>query len=115
MEYKGCYGSAVELIEEASQKFGNRYMLNDNKYNSLKYICEAVDNLVGEIDCESVDVSVDEVTKQFAIEIVCDEVIFEHGRSNEFFSLIQMLSSFSFSKKGKELIRIALNIDDMWE
>ena len=44
MEYKGCYGSAVELIEEASQEFGNRYMLNDNKYNSLKYICEAVDN-----------------------------------------------------------------------
>lgn len=115
MEYTGCYSSAVELIEEASQEFGNGYILNDAKYDSLKYICEAVDNLVEEIDCESVNVSVNEATKQFTIEVVCDEVIFEQGRSNGFFKLIQMLNSFSFSKKGKEFIRIALNIDNMWE
>lgn len=115
MEYKGCYNSAVELIEEASQEFGDGFMLNKSKFDSLKLVCEEVDNLVEEIDCESADVSVNEATKQFTIEVVCDEVIFEHGRSNGFFKLIQMLSSFSFSKKGKEFIRITLNIDNMWE
>lgn len=115
MEYEGCYSSAVELIKEASQQFGDKYTLNKAKYDSLTNICEAVDNLVGQIDCKSVDVSVDEITKQFTIEIVCDEVIFEYGRSNEFFTLIQWLSSFSFSKRGKDLLQITLNINDMWE
>lgn len=115
MEYKGCYSSAVELIKEASQEFGDRVSLNEAKFDSLKLVCEEVDNLVEEIDCESVDVSINEATKQFTIEVVCDEVIFEHGRSNGFFKLIQMLSSFSFSKKGRSYIRIALNIDNMWE
>lgn len=115
MEYKGCYNSAVELIEEASQEFGDGFMLNKSKFDSLKYVCEMIDNLVEEVDCESVDVSVNEVKKQFTIEVVCDEIIFEHGRSHEFFKTIQMLSSFSFSKKGKEFIRITLNIDNMWE
>lgn len=115
MEYKGCYSSAVELIEEASQEFGDKVSLNAAKFDSLKLVCEEVDNLVKEIDCESVDVSVNEATKQLTIEVVCDEVIFEHDRSNGFFKLIQMLSSFSFSKKGRSYIRIALNIDNMWE
>lgn len=115
MEYKGCYESVMELVAEASKEFGEQFTLNNEKANTLEYICEAVDKLVEDVDCESVDVSVDEVTKQLTIEVVCDEVIFEHGRSHEFFKLIQMLSSFSFSKKGREFIRIALNIDNMWE
>ena len=115
MEYKGCYDSAIELVNEASQKFGNEVFLNKAKFESLKPICEAVDNLVKRIDCKLVDVSVDETTKQFIIDIVCDEVIFEHGRSDEFFKLIQMLSSFYFSKAGEDCLRISLNIDNMWE
>lgn len=115
MEYKGCYESVVELIKEASQQFGDSYLLNDNKFANLKSVCDAVDLLVEEIDCESVDISVSDTTKQFTIEIVCDEIIFEQGRNNGFFKLIQMLDSFSFSKKGREFIRIALNIDNMWE
>lgn len=115
MEYKGCYSSAVELIEEASHEFGDAVVLNESKFDSLEYVCEYVDKLVEKTECDSVDVSVDKITKQFTIEIACDDIIFENGRSNEFFKLIQMLDSFSFSKKGRESLRITLNIDNMWE
>lgn len=115
MDFKGCRSAVMELVDEASKEFGSKYVLNQAQFDKLDGICDGVDKLIEDFDCEYFDVSVDDITKQFTIEVVCDEVIFEHGRSHEFFKLIQLLSSFSFSKKGREGIRIALNIDNMWE
>lgn len=115
MEYEGCYNSAIELIEEASQEFGNRFTLNKPKYNLLKDVCEAVDNLVIENDCEIVDVSVDEAKKRFIIEVVCGDVVFYNGAGDGFSKLIRMLDSFSFSKRGRDSLCIAMNIDNMWK
>lgn len=114
MSYKRCYDSMIELVEEASEKFGEGSILNETKFDSLKYVCNAIDRFIEEFECESYEVSVDETEKRFTIEVVTDEVVFEYGRSNEFFSLIQFLSSFSFSKKGADCIRIVMNIDNMW-
>jgi hypothetical protein len=114
MNYTRCYDSMIELVEEASDKFGEGAMLNESKFDSLKYICKVTDRFIEEFECESYEVSVDEIKKRFTIELVCAEVIFENGRSNEFFSLIQLLSSFSFSKKGTDCICIVMNIDNMW-
>jgi len=115
MEYQGCYDSVMEIVDKATEEFSPRYTVNQKRRSMLDDICDAVDTLVSEVDCEFVDVSVDDISKQLTIAVVCDEVIFEHGRSNGFFDLIQMLDSFSFSKKGRESIQIALNINDMWE
>lgn len=115
MEYTGCYDSVIELVDEGTAQFRG-YKLNDKKYEALNGVCETVDKLVEEIDdCECVDVSIDDHTKQLTISILCYDVIFQHGRENVFFALIQMLSSFSFSKAKGGLLRIDLNIDGIWE
>lgn len=115
MEYMGCYDSVIELVNEGTARF-HGYELNNKKYEMLDTICEAVDKLVDEIDdCECVNVSIDDYTKQLTISILCYDVIFQHGRENVFFSLIQMLSSFSFSKASGGFLQIDLNIDDIWE
>lgn len=115
MEYEGCYDSVVELVGEGTAQF-HGYDLNKEKYEMLSTICENIDSLVGEIDdCECVDVSIDHRTKQLTVSILCYDVIFQHGRESVFFSLIQMLSSFSFFKAKGGLLRINLNIDGMWE
>lgn len=115
MEYTGCYDSVIELVDAGTEEFPD-YKLNEDKFSSLKDVCEMVDSLVEEIDdCECVNVSIDDHTKQLTISILCYDVIFQHGRENVFFSLIQMLSSFSFSKAKGGLLRIDLNIDGVWE
>ena len=115
MEYKGCYGSVIELVNEGTGQF-NDYELNEEKCEMLNLICEMADKLVGEIeDCECVNASIDDTTKQLTISILCNDVIFQHGRTSVFFQLIQMLSSFSFSKAKGGLLRIDLNIDGVWE
>lgn len=115
MEYTGCYDSVIELVDEGPVQF-QEHELNKGKYEMLSAICEATDKLVKEIeDCECVDASIDDRTKQLTISILCYDVIFQHGRESVFFSLIQMLSSFSFSKAKGGLLRIDLNIDGVWE
>lgn len=115
MEYNGCYGPVLELVNEGTGQFKG-YGLNKEKYEMLDAICETTDKLVSEIeDCECVNASIDDTTKQLTISILCDDVIFQHGRESVFFTLIQMLSSFSFSKAKGGLLRIDLNIDGVWE
>ena len=54
-------------------------------------------------------------TKTLRIVIVCDELELHGGRTNGFFKLITRLNSFSFSKQGREFIKIELNISNVWE
>lgn len=115
MEFNSCRDEVMSFINEASKDFGSQYALNEEQSGKLDAVCDGVDKLIDDFDCEYFDVSVDDITKQFTIAIVCDEMILEHGRSHEFFGLIQLLSSFSFAKEGKGSICVTLNIDNMWE
>lgn len=115
MEYMGCFGSVMEIVDEATQEFSATYAPNKEKVEALEEVCEAVDDFVGEIDCNFVDVSVDSNSKQLTIDIGCDDIILHGGRSSQFFSLIQMVSSFSFSKTKNGGLCVALNIDGVWE
>ena len=46
---------------------------------------------------------------------IYDELELHGGRTNGFFKLITKLNSFSFSKQGREFIKIELNISNVWE
>ena len=115
MEYMGCYDSVVEVIGEAEMQFEHTHTLNKDKYNELEEVCDAIDSFVKEICCNFVDVSVDSNSKRLTIDIGCDSVIFYNGRSSQFFELIQMVDSFSFSKTKDGGLCIALNIDGILE
>lgn len=114
-EYIGCYDSVNEIVDEATNQFGKNYVLNEEKHGKLQEVCAAIDSFVEEIDCDFVDVTVDFNIKRLVIDIGCDDMVLHGGRNNQFFSLIQMLDSFSFSKTKNGALCIALNVDNMWE
>lgn len=115
MEYKPCYDDVKDMVDEASAQFGEGYELNRYKFNQLDEICEIVDELVLEFECECVDIAVDDMTKQLTIAIECDEMILIGGRTHEFFKLIAMLDSFVFSKAKRDTLRVEFNLNNMWE
>lgn len=115
MEYSGCKPFVDEVIEESAKEFGAAYVLQPKVRDRLYAACEVVDEIVPELDCDVVDVSVNTSSKQFTIMIVCDDMVLEHGRTHKFFQLIKMVNSFAFSKSGQESLRIELNIDGLWE
>ena len=54
MDYPGCKGFVDDLINEASAEFSPAYTLRKNAQERLDKVCELVDALAEELDCESV-------------------------------------------------------------
>ena len=100
MEYTTCKDSVMELISDGSKVFGRDYKISEEMLSKIDEICDGVDELVSEIECESVHADIEEKTKTLRIVIVCDELELHGGRTNGFFKLITKLNSFSFSKQG---------------
>lgn len=113
MDYPGCKSFVDDLLNEANTEFSPAYTLRKNAQERLDKICGLVDELATELDCESVDVSVNTSSRQLTIMVICDDIILEDG-THPFYELIKMLDSFAFSK-CKEFLRIELNIDGLWE
>ena len=74
MEYTTCKDSVVELISDGSKVFGRDYKISEEMLSKIDEICDGVDELVSEIECESVHADIEEKTKTLRIVIVCDEL-----------------------------------------
>ena len=118
MEYIGCKESTFDVIDEASEKFGDSYFLNEEKYGCLDEICGLVDEVVQEIGdefgCDAVTVDVDPTTKELIFNIVCDEIILQHGRTHKFFTLMELVDSVRFSKAKPDSLRIEIGMSGLW-
>ena len=85
MEYTGCKDAAFDVIDEATEKFGDAYFLNDEKYKGLDEICGLVDEVVQGIDDEF-----------------------------GFFALMGLVDSVRFSKAKPDSLRIEIGISGLW-
>ncbi len=116
MEYTGCKDAAFEIVEEASEEFGSSYFLNEEKYEKLNKICGLVDELMLDEDfgCDALTVDVDTMTKELIFNIVCDEIILQHGRTHKFFTLAGLVDSIKFSKAKPSKLRIEIGVSGLW-
>lgn len=114
MEYTTCKDTIMELINDGSKEFGKTFKISQDTVRKLNDVCDGVDKLVSEIECEIVQADIDRNEKSLRITIVCDELELHGGRTNPFFSLIMLLDSFSFSKCGDESLRIELDVKNIW-
>lgn len=118
MEYTGCKDLTYEVVDEATEKFGDSYFLNEEKYDHLDQICDLVDEIVpefiDEFGCNAVTVSVDTTTKELIFDIVCDEIILQHGSTHKFFTLMGLVDSVRFSKAEPDRLRIEIGVSGLW-
>ena len=52
MEYTTCKDSVMELISDGSKVFGRDYKISEEMLSKIDEICDGVDELVSEIECE---------------------------------------------------------------
>lgn len=114
MEYENYYEAALDFIKESTEDFKGRMQLNKTKLEKLDDVCTAVENLLKVIEYKTVDMSVNETTGTFAIEVVCDEIIAHTRTDRDFFDLVSIVDSFKCSKVDDDNIRVSFNIDNMW-
>lgn len=108
------YDIVDEMVSEATEKFGERYVLNQTKYDLLDEACGIIDLLVDEFGVECVEVEVDDIIMRLTIAIECGDIVLQDGRKHDFFKLTSMLDSFSFSRTEKGELRMEFRLDNMW-
>lgn len=113
-EFTSCYSLLMELINERNLNDNHSTPLNQERFESIDHICELVDSLIYQFRCRCVEADIDDATHVLTISIWCDEIVLVGEKSNDFFSLIQMISSFSASKSQDGDLRIDFNINDIW-
>ena len=60
MEYTTCKDSVMELISDGSKVFGRDYKISEEMLSKIDEICDGVDELVSEIECESVHADIEQ-------------------------------------------------------
>lgn len=108
------YSSVCDLVEEASEKFGDGYVLNDTQFIKLEPICNTIEELADEFDYDFIDIDADDVMKRFVIGIECNEIVVEDGRTHKIFDLFGMVDAFCFSKANSGMLRVDFFIENLW-
>ncbi len=115
MEYTTCRDSVLDIIDEATKSFGKSFTVTDQSIERIEEVCDMVDDLVNELYCDHVDVSVEPSSKCLTIGIGCDDLELHSGQSNGFFELIKKVDSFRFLVMKSGILKIEFNIYWIWE
>lgn len=108
------YDIVEMVIDEATEQFGNRWVIPNAKKNTLKTDCELIDQLVSDFDCESAEADIDDETLKLKVSVVCPDMVLEYGRTHPFFTLIQHAESFSFSTI-EDSLKVDFVFAGLWE
>lgn len=114
MGYTTCRKDVFDLVNKASNEIGDVAYLDEKRMSDLDKICGYIDELNSDFEYDQVDVSVDIDKRQVQIDIVCFDMIMEHGRSSKFFDTIALASSFEFTNVDGENIRLSIYVDGVW-
>lgn len=117
MEYTTCRDDVLSLVKEANEKFGADYTPSELAMEQLDNVCDAMDEFIRSIDCECLDVYVDEAERTLVFSIICDEIVLQHigGQDRPFLYLATISHRLTFTKKGKEAIKIELAFLGIWK
>ena len=114
MSFVSTYDIVEMVIDEATEQFGDRWVVSKTKTDNLKTDCALIDRLVSEFDCESAEAEVDDETMKIKVSIVCPDMVLEYGRTHPFFTLIQHTESFNFSAV-EESLKVDFVFTGLWE
>lgn len=115
MEYTGHNPSIDDVLAKIKKEYGANHTVGAAMHDRLCKACALTDEIVPELDDGKVEICVDKPENRLRIIILCEDVIFEHGRTHKFFDLIKFVDSFSFSKRKNDCLQITLNFDGLWE
>ena len=94
---------------------GMEFKLDRDASERLYRLCELADTLAEEFGAEEIGVHVDPSDRHGVIWVDTDEVIFEYGRSHQFFGYMEYSDFLRFAKTGTGLLRICFGVENLWK
>lgn len=105
---------ADTILGEASKKFYPEWKISDEKFHRFKQNCSQFDELVAELDPETINVKIDEKTKMIYMNLEHSDVIIE-TKNNAFVSLLTECESFSVEHISEDLLKLNFILPGIWD
>lgn len=116
MNYIGSKEHVLEVVNEATKRFGDRLVPNPTRYKTMDSLCDLLDNFVSYFEADYFETHVDPETAELAISVSCDELVFKGVGAAFFFTFVRLFDSVTFSKDSEEdKVVVSMKICDMWE
>ncbi len=109
-----CFDVTSKVIDEASDRFGPLWKVDEEKLNILRQYCGAIDSISRDFDGESLEVEVDEISMDVSITLECGEMVITSG-NHVFFQLAERSTKFSFSVSGDDMLLVRFVFPSVWE
>ena len=104
---------AYNIVEDYKKEYKEKFKLNVESYDRLFKLCKLAEILSEEFVAERVEVKARPEEVNGEVNILMDELIFEHGRSHEFFDCIKEADFLNFSKVDG-LLKVSFGVYDLW-
>lgn len=88
--------------------------LNRDAEKKFYSLCELADIIDEEFGSDKIRIGVDDSGTYGVISVDTDEVVFENGRSHQFFEYLKFADFLSFSKTKSGLLRIQFGVKNLW-
>ena len=115
MSRESCYEVVVDLVTQATERNGNHYKLNQKMTQQLPGICQEIESVIHENECEYFDVDIYEETMQLVISIVSEDMIISRKETPRFCDFVRVADSVSFSRPKIDTLRTEFRFDHVWE
>jgi hypothetical protein len=96
-----CFDIAEMVIDEATKQFFPIWIVNEEKKETFKQYCEALDSISDEFYGEAFDVDVDDAKMAISIKLFCSEFTIE-DKSHPFYALAKKSLSMSFAYEKED-------------
>ena len=113
MSFIKCFSIAEEIINEATERFGSSFKVNNEKLSIFKEYCEAIDLIAEEFDGTSIEVEVDEITSEISITLESEEIIIE-SESHILCELLKRTVRYGFSASEDGNLLTKLVFPTLW-
>ena len=106
MSFVTCYDAVSMVLDDAEERFGQTWKLNQEALKRLKSDCKLLDAVVQDFNCDSIEAEVDEESMDLIVTLFCEDMTLEYGRSHPYFKLIQHTDSFGFRNGGEDRLLV---------
>lgn len=113
MEFLDAMETAESAIEQAEKSY--RKKIKDDVVNRVTEICDLCEGLAEEFCAVDFDAVVSNALSCIVLSVDAPDMLFQFGRSHQFFESIKSVDRVSFSATHDNGIHIAFRIDDIWE
>ena len=105
---------AKNLLAKLAKANSQKHRVDAEVEKKFLHLCELADILGDEFGAEEIQIIAEPSGLHGLVFIDTDEVIFDNGRSHQFFEYLKSADLLGFSKTKTGMLRIRLGVKDLW-